>query len=444
VKSIRARLLGWLLVGLALALAVAGAVSYRQARQEVNDLLDYQLEQAALSLRNQNLLAVAISSEVGQGEDGDLLVQLWDRANGLVYVSQPDRELPFLSSAGFARVEAGGRGWRVYTAQWGPRVVQVAQPEVTRLRLSADIALRNIALFLLLVPLVALAVWLGVGRGLAPLGTLAADIRRRGAESLEPLPLDGLPREIEPPVHAMNELLARLGRALGAQRRFVADVAHELRTPLTALRLQAQLVERAASDAERGEALRALREGLLRASHLAEQLLTLARLDPEAPREREAVDLAALARAVVVEREPMAHARRIDLGLEVDPRHAAQATLAAEPEPLRTLLGNLVDNALRYTPEGGTVQVRVDARDGESVLEVEDSGPGIPAHERERVFDRFYRGSAAQGTGTGLGLAIVKRVAERHGAKIELADGAQGRGLRVVVRFPIEVRPDAR
>ena len=438
-KSIRARLLGWLLAGLAFALAVAGAASYRQARQEVNDLLDYQLEQAALSLRNQSLLAVAIAGDAREGEDGELLVQMWDRANGLVYVSQPERELPFTSSAGFSRVEADGRRWRVFTARWGPRVVQIAQPELTRLRLSADIALRNIAPLLLLAPLVALAVWLGVGRGLAPLTALAADIRRRGAESLEPLPLDGLPREIEPPVHAMNDLLARLERALGVQRRFVGDVAHELRTPLTALRLQAQLVERAANDAERAEALRALREGLLRASHLTEQLLTMARLDPDAPRACEALDLAALARAVIAEREPVAHAGRIDLGLE----RAAQVTIDGEPEALRTLLGNLIDNALRYTPEGGTVQVRVDAREGEAVLEVEDSGPGIPAHERERVFDRFYRGSAAQGTGTGLGLAIVRRVAERHNARIELAAGADGRGLRVVVRFPAEVRQGA-
>ncbi len=431
-KSLRTRLMVWLLAGLVLALALAGTLSYQHAREEVNGLLDYQLRQAALSLRNQNLLAIAIQGDIDQGSRGDLLVQMWDRASGLVYVSQPERELPFLATAGYSDVEANGRRWRVYTGAWGARVVQVAQPELTRLKLSADIAFRNSAPFLLLIPLVGLIVWLGVGRGLGPLEALAADIRRRSPESLEPLPMEGLPEEIEPPVHAMNDLLVRLDHALDAQRRFVADVAHELRTPLTALRLQAQLVERAANDAERAGALGALREGLVRASHLTEQLLMMARLDPEAPGAREPVDLLEIARGVVAAREPLAHAKRIDLGIE----RAEAAIPPGEPEHVRALLANLVDNALRYAPQGGTVHVRVYPEGEHAVLEVEDDGPGIRPSERERVFDRFYRAAGTVETGTGLGLAIVKRVAERHRARVELGDGRRG-GLRVVVRFPL-------
>lgn len=436
-KSLRARLLAGLLGGLALTLAVAGYAIYRQARAEVNQLLDYQLEQTALSLRHQSLIAIAVGAEVPLEADADLLVQIWDGASGLLYVSDRTREMPIFDRQGFSDASVDGERWRVYVLRFGPRVIQVAQPSATRLRLSAEAALRNIAPFLFLLPVAGIVVWLAVGRGLAPLTRLASDIQRRTPAGLEPLAEADLPDELMPLVRSLNDLLVRLRQALDAQRQFVADAAHELRTPLTAVRLQIQLLDRAPSEAERAEALEALRQGLKRASHLTEQLLLMARLDPEAAVQKEQLDLAALARAVVEEWEPIAHARRIDLGLA----RAEGVVMEGEAASLRALLGNLVDNAVRYTPEGGRVDVSVYRDQGEPVLRVEDTGPGIAPEERSRVFDRFYRGAGAAGTGTGLGLAIVKRAADRHGACVTLDSGSGGRGLRVTVRFPADLRP---
>ncbi len=429
-NSIRRRLLLWLLAGLSLVLAASGYATYRQARAETNALFDYQLQQTALALRNQNLLTLAMGAESDDG--GDLLLQIWDRSRGLLYVSQRQRELPFATQAGFADLAWRGESWRLFALQAGERIVQVAQPLGVRLRMSADIALHNLAPFLLLLPGMGLVVWFGVGAGLRPLYRIAADIQRRHPGALEPVPTDNLPAEITPLVRALNELLARLAQTIDHQRQFIADAAHELRTPLTAVRLQAELARQATDTAARAETLHDLGAGLERATHLVEQLLAMARLDalPAAGR-RESVDLPALAKTVVAEQAAIAEARGLDLGLLPGESVAVSGDLAE----LRTLLDNLVDNALRYTPGGGRVDVEVYRVEAEAVLAVRDTGPGIPPAERERVFDRFYRGAHAATPGSGLGLAIVKRIADRHGAHIRLSQPEAGPGLRITVHF---------
>lgn len=429
-SSIRGRLLAWLLGGLALAIGAAGVANYARTQAEVDALLDYQLEQTAVSLRNQSLLSVAIGAETIEAPGAEMVVQIWDRASGLVYVSDRARQLPLVNRRGFSELTVDGARWRVYAQSFGPRAVQVAQPESVRVRISAKAALGNVAPFLLLLPAAGLVVWFGVGRGLAPLTQIASHIRSRTPRQLAPLPEHDLPDEVRPLAHALNDLLTRLEAALDAQRQFVADAAHELRTPLTAVRLQTQLLDRAVSEADKAEALDALREGLKRASHLTEQLLVMARLEPDAAVPRTDVDLGELAREVTAEAEPLAHQRGIDLGAQL-----AEVRVHGEAENLRALVRNLVDNALRYTPAGGRVDVRVERADAAAVLTVEDTGPGIPASERARVFDRFYRAPGAAAGGSGLGLAIVRRVADRHDARVELEDGVGGRGLRVRVTF---------
>ncbi len=430
--SIRQRLLLGLLIGLSLVLGIAGYATYRQARAEVNTLFDYQLQQAALALRRQNLFALAISGEAG-AEEGDLLVQIWDRGGGLLYVSRRDWELPFATQPGFADLLWRDQRWRLFALYAGDRIIQVAQPTQVRLRMSADIALRNLAPFLLLLPGMALVIWFGVGAGLRPLHRVAAEIQCRRPDALEPVAAERLPAEITPLVHALNDLLARLAHTLDAQRQFIADAAHELRTPLTAVRLQAEMAQRATDPAEQAGTLAELRTGLLRASHLVEQLLAMARLDA-APTTGlvEPVDLLELAKRVVAEFAPIADDRHLDLGLL--PSDAA--TVAGDPSELRALLGNLVENALRYTPTGGQVDVQVQRVGNEAVLTVSDTGPGIPVAERDRVFDRFYRGANATASGSGLGLAIVRRIADRHQASIRLEETEPGRGLRITVRWP--------
>jgi two-component system OmpR family sensor kinase len=235
---------------------------------------------------------------------------------------------------------------------------------------------------------------------------------------------------VQPLVRSLNHLLARLADAFDTQRRFAADAAHELRTPLTALTLQIQLARRAESPEDRAIALDRLEQGVKRSTRLVQQLLTMARLDPDAARPAAEVDLAALATAAVDEKLALAEQRQVALSVE-----ARRAVLTGQEDALRILLTNLVDNALRYTPAGGSVKVRVWPDGDEARVEVADTGPGIPEEERERVFDRFYRGRNAPAGGSGLGLAIVKQVATLHGGSIAL-DESPSKGLLVSARFP--------
>jgi len=431
--SIRQRLLIGLLAGLSGVLGLSGYATYRQARAEINTLFDYQLRQTALAMRQQNLLALALNREADEGE-GDLLIQVWDRQRGLLYVSRKPWELPFATEPGFADLLWQNERWRLFTLPAGDRIVQVAQPLQVRRRMSADIALRNLAPFLLLLPVMGLVVWFGVGAGLRPLSRLAADLQQRRPEALEPVAAERLPAELTPLASALNGLLARLTQTLDAQRQFIADAAHELRTPLTAVRLQAEMAQRITTDEERAEALDTLRAGLTRASHLVEQLLAMARLDATSTTGRlESLDLLALAKQGVADYAAIADDRDLDLGLL--PSDAVM--VAGEPGELHTLLGNLIDNALRYTPTGGRVDVQVRRVGREAVLSVTDTGPGIPVKERERVFDRFYRGPHTAAPGSGLGLAIVKRIASRHQARIDLREGESGAGLQATVCLPI-------
>jgi signal transduction histidine kinase len=233
-------------------------------------------------------------------------------------------------------------------------------------------------------------------------------------------------------VTELNALLLRLGEAIEAQRRFTADAAHELRSPLTALQLQIGVVARAADTEERREALDALRGGVRRASRLVDQLLALEQVAPDAAQPAaEPVSLGDIVTETMAELEPLAEAKRIQLKLAA----MSPATVTGREAPLRTLVRSLADNALRYTPAGGEVCFALRTESGGAVLEIADTGPGIPPAERERVFDRFYRLPDSATEGSGLGLSIAKRIADAHGARITLGD-APGGGLKVSVAFP--------
>jgi len=430
-KSIRARLLVALILLVAIVSLIAASVTYRRVLDETSSLLDYQLRQMALSLAGQISLAPRILVPRNQG-DADFVVQIWDQFGARVYLSRPG--LPWINQAvlGYADVYLQGRPWRAYGLQTGDGVIQVAQPSLVREQLAQAAALRVVVPIMLLLPIMIVCVAWIVRRSLRPLIGVTADIQRRDASSLAPLTPSDLPGELQPLVDELNRLLLRLEGAFAAQRAFIADAAHELRSPLTALRLQLQLLDRAPDAAARNEARAALGHAVERAIHLAEQLLTLARSDPKEPIAAfEAVDLRAIAAQSIADTHALAVARGVELSLDGDPT----APVRGDGEALRALVRNLIDNGVRYSPAGGTVQVRCTVHPGRVRLEVTDSGPGIPPEDRIRVFDRFYRRSAGQETGTGLGLAIVKAVAARHGAAITLGE-APGGGLRVTVDFP--------
>jgi two-component system OmpR family sensor kinase len=424
VSSIRRTLLVGLLAAVALAGALVAFGVYRTAYDEASELFDYQLQQMGIALRDR------IFDGGAALDAADFVVQVW-RADGTVAFASSTRGLPPVrASAGLSTVTADGADWRVFRIDAANQVVQVAQPMSLRRDRAARVALRVLLPLIVALPLLAALIWFVVGRGLAPLTGLARSVAARGPRALEPLPETNVPDEARPLVASLNDLLGRLGRALERERAFIGDAAHELRTPLTAVALQLQVLERVPVGAEREQALGRLKAGIERSTRLVQQLLQLARQDAGATdRPMTKVDLAAVAREVIVEHAPQAQARGIDLGLDASP-----AELQGDPEALRVALGNLVDNAVRYAPAGGKVDVRVRTEAGRVVAEVIDTGPGIPAAERERVFDRFHRGEAG-GTGSGLGLAIVREIARRHGATVELRDREGGRGLCVRLRF---------
>ena len=444
-RSIRRELLLWLLLGIAVAVAAAAVGTYLRARDEANSLFDYQLKEMAASLTDAPFAAVpAGAGAIGAGSDA-MVVQIWDRNGVQLFLSQPRRVLPQSAQLGFTTVATESGPWRIFSTLAAGQVVQIAQPMSARRELAASMALRTIMPLLAVLPFLAILIWFTIARGLKPLDRVAAALARRSPALLEPLPDGDLPREVQPLVGALNGLLARLSHTLDTQRAFVADAAHELRTPLTAVHLQAQVAERATTEAERSSALGELKGGLERATRLVEQLLTLAREEPGvsdfalAP-----VDLTALAREVVADLAPLAGARGIDLGLSSS--HACE--VRGNADALRTLVSNLVDNAIRYTPAGGRVDVTVAGEAYDTTLTVRDSGPGIAQEDRDRVFDRFYRGRGAGDVrGSGLGLAIVKRIAERHRAEVVLGPGVDGGGLGVTVRFaraiPVALTPHA-
>ena len=442
-RSLRAVLLAWLTVSLLLAGVIAAVATYQRARDEANVLFDYQLQQMAASLTG---MPIAASAPPGTPPGADaLVVQVWDRNGVQVYLSQPHARLPQHAQLGFKTVATENGAWRVFSMLAGEQVVQVAQPIAVRAALARSMALRTIFPLLAVLPFLLVLSWLAIARGLRPVERLAGALQERSARALSPLPEADLPQEIRPLVHALNGLLARLDEAHSAQRTFIADAAHELRTPLTAVHLQAQLAERAADDHERAQAFAELRAGVERATHLVEQLLTLAREEPGVvQRPFAGVDLGALAQQVVVDRAALAAARGIDVGYASSERREPVLVMG-DRDALYTLAANLVDNAVRYTPAGGRVDVAVLQQEGRPTLLVRDTGPGIAREEQPRVFDRFYRAPGVSSPGSGLGLAIVKRIAERHRAAIELGAGlphdagdppARGPGLGVTVRFP--------
>jgi two-component system OmpR family sensor kinase/two-component system sensor histidine kinase QseC len=434
-NSIRARLLIALIILVALLSLLAAVVTYRRVLDESSALFDYQLRQMALSLRGQITLAPRVEVPPDQG-DADFVVQIWDQFGARVYLSRPG--LPMINQAilGYADLSLRGETWRAYGLQTADGVIQIAQPFRVRRELARASAWRVALPLLLLLPVLVLCMAWIVRNGLRPLRFVTSEVQHRDARSLAPLSVANLPLEIEPLVAELNRLLARLNAAFAAQRDFVADAAHELRSPLTSLRLHLQLLDRAPDEQARREAREMLGAGVERAIHLVEQLLTLARSDPQEPGpELKREELEPIAAQALSDCHALALGRNIDLGLQATPR----LQVRGDREALRILVRNLVDNAVRYTPPGGSVRVSsVAAEDGGVLLEVLDSGPGIAAADRERAFDRFYRLSS-QEVGTGLGLAIVKAIARRHGATIALDSAVPGAplgGLRARVHFP--------
>ena len=414
--------------------AAGGLIVYRNALVEADAFFDYHLRQTALILRDEPV-EYSVAAQLPSSDAAyDFVVQVWTLDGVRVYLSRPHSVLPNVTTLGFSSVTTSEGRWRVYGAQAMTKVIQVAQPMRVREQQAVDLALKTLRPFALLLPVLGFLIWIAVGRALQPLQRLTTLVKARRVDALDPLPDERLPDEVRPLVGALNDLLVRLGVALDRERAFMADAAHELRTPLTALHLQMGMLSRAATEAERDDAMEKLSAGMQRAIRLVEQMLSLARQEPRVEPVRVSTPLADIAREVVAELVPLADAKQIDLGIS----NSQPATVLGDPDALRTLTRNLVDNAVRYTPAGGRVDVSVEngAPGEQAILKVADNGPGIPPEERSRVLDRFYRRPGTSPPGSGLGMAIVKAIADAHDATLELDSGPDGTGLVVSVRFP--------
>jgi two-component system OmpR family sensor kinase len=428
--SLRRRLLWLVLAAIALVSVLQASSAYRTALRQADALFDEHLQEIARSIRGGMPVG---PSQRSADPAYDFLVQVWG-PDGVQIFRSPRAPLPPFAVLGFSDGVAGGVRYRVYSLQTPEHTVQIAQDLDARQARARTMALQAVLPIALLAPLLMLAVWWLIDRSLAPVERTRRQVAGRAANDLSPLPDAGLPEEVLPLVRELNLLFGRVRLAFEAQRNFVADAAHELRSPLTALKLQAQALRRPQEDASREEAVARLNEGIDRAIDLVAQLLALAREEGEGQTAaaHQAVDLQELVRDVVSQLLPQAQARRIDIGLAPSDPIVVQG----DPEGLHALLRNLLDNAVKYTPDGGQVDITLALRDGVPCLIVEDSGPGIAEEDRDRVFDRFYRVAGTRAPGSGLGLAIVKAIAQAHGATVALDRSPRLGGLRVEVRFP--------
>jgi two-component system, OmpR family, sensor histidine kinase QseC len=445
--SLQGRVLALVLGGVAAVWLVAAVMTWRDARHELDELLDSHLAQAA---------ALLVVQQAGEVEDDDrgvdaptlhryapkVAFQVFHEgrlalrsanAPGTPMVASGERAQAGFRT-GFRTVQIDGVAWRVFAAHGGERDVQVyvGEQEASRSSILRAVLRGTLAPMLLALPLLALAAWWAVYRGVAPLRQLGRMLAARQPQALQPVTLADAPTEMAPMLAALNALFDRIAALMEAERRFTADAAHELRTPIAAIRAQAQVALAEVDDARRRHALEATLEGCDRAARLVEQLLTLSRLEAGAAPVAAPLDLGALVRKVAAELAPQALHKSQTLELDA----ADACTVPGDATLLSVLVRNLVDNAIRYSPPHATVRMAVVQRGGDVLLTVEDSGSGMAEPDRQRLGERFFRVLGSGEGGSGLGWSIVKRIAAASGATIRVGRSSVLGGLSVEVEWP--------
>lgn len=444
VYSLRRRLLFWLFAAITLGVLIQAGVSYRVALDEVDLLSDYHMEHMALAIKGGLPPPVMPDElETETEDDGfDLSIQAWNQDGERVLgTASAASRVPRHPVLGFSTLDVDGRAVRVFVIRHEHGVIQVTNDISSRNTLARKLAWRTSTPVVLMAPVLLLGVWWLVSVSLRPIEEARAQVADRAPNDLSPLPRSGLPSELLPFIDEINSLFERIRHHLSSQQQFIADAAHELRSPLTALRLQVQGQQRAQSDDDRDMANRRLLAGIDRSTRLIEQLLALARQESPEGAPTVSVALSQLMRLAISDVFPMAQDRHIDIGAD----HISEVHVQGQPEALRMLLRNLLDNAVKYTPEHGTVSVSVVSGSTKGVsVKVEDSGAGIHPNDRPRVFDRFYRGASSGALGSGLGLSIVKAIADRHGIKVEIGTSSRLGGAQITLHFTSENPPQDR
>ncbi len=445
-NSLRRRLLLLLLGAMSLVLIVVVFFDHRSARQELDSLFDAQMAESAhvlLGIAQRTLTeriehGVEDESPVTHEYEQAMVYQVWSHQTLILRsATAPATLMGASTQPGYSTITINTHRWRLLVLSDSAHelMIQIAEPMRGREQLARQIVLNMLLPSVAIaIPLVPLMIWAMVNTGLRPLRQLRREVVQRSADRLEPLDLLSIPLEVKPLATALNDLFGRLRHSIESERRFTADAAHELRTPLAALRTQAQVALRSLMEEDRQHALHQVQQGIERATHLIEQLLTLARIDPEEAGVRhDLILIHPLAAESLAFLAGQAELKKIKLLLEGE----TALRVLGQSGHLSILLRNLVDNAIRYSPPHSTVVLRLSENAAHEVqLEVTDDGPGIPAEEMQRVMERFYRLPGSGQQGSGLGLSIVQRIAEHHRARLSLAAASPQGGLRVTVIFP--------
>lgn len=436
--SLKQRLLALALTTVVSVWVGAAIFTYFDAREEFGEILDAHLAQSA------TLLVVQASRDLDEIETEHtpmshkyslrVAFQVWEDGRVLRLHSANAPEHPLAENEeGFSDTVINGHRWRVF-GTWdneGKNLIYVAESTKERDELSRAVASNLLKPLWFSLPVLALLLWLAVTGSLRPLSRLTHELARREPDNLAALDAGTAPREVLPLIERLNNLFARIDASLQKERRFTADAAHELRTPVAAIKAQAQVARSASTDTERLHALDNAILGCDRASHLIDQLLTLARIDTLDDKTTEPCQLRTIASEVIAAIAPAALHQDVHLELAA----GQEIAVRGNPVLLKILLRNLIDNAVRHTRPGTSVRVDV-ADDQELVrLSVSDNGPGIPESEMGKVAERFYRPLGTSASGSGLGLSIVKRIAEIHAASLQLSPNKDGSGLSVTVTF---------
>ena len=444
VPSLRWRLLGLVSIAAVLIVGLAAALSYQQARHEVQELMDGQMTRMARLMLAQvqedathlmNLPGFLAAQRGFRTSHSELTLEYQiGKPDGTVLVRSEGIPVDaFANALGFSTVIYENKPWRnlILETTDGAYRIQVAQSIRKRDKEALEISRKTTLPLAVVFPLLLVAIYFSVRRGLKPLDELAHDVSCRSPENLSLLPDEATPREVQPLVTALNRLIFRVNNSLENERRFTADAAHELRTPLAAVRIQTQVAMLSEDAEKRNHALAQALAGVDRSTRLVEQMLRLARLDPLARLlTPEKVDLAELVRDVVAGLRDASSATAITVDLD-----ETASLIDGDVGLLEIALRNLVDNSLRYSAPDSSVMVFLRSETVGLVMGVSDNGPGVKAEELPRLVERFYRGASVQAEGSGLGLTIVHRIAELHGARLELAN-REGGGFQACLRWP--------
>jgi two-component system sensor histidine kinase QseC len=442
-SSLKTRLLRNLLFSLVVVWAATLVLGYFVTERTLNRELDAQLKQIAQSLvegaasditsdlMSETTIERTHDESIVQREGKNFEFQIW-RDDKMIRFSGNAPKETLSQSDGYSQNQIGEKKWRVFSTPQGNSKVMVGQDLDIRKDLIHGMILSSLWPMIVAVPFIVLILWLSVNFALRPLSLLASAIGKRSPKELSKIALRDIPQEVAPVIESLNSLFVLVEQALEREREFADNAAHELRTPLAGIKAQTEAGLLSKSENEKNESLQSINSGVDRASKMVTQLLALARLEPENLRSSfSAVNLNSLVKRVISKLTPQALLNNIDMGLEANDSFL----IRGDVDSLEVLISNLLDNAIRYSPPSGKIDIFLKLQDSTTVMIVEDQGQGISEEDRERVFNRFVRLGGSQGEGSGIGLAVVKRIADLHHAQIVLEVPSSHKGLKVTVMF---------